>query len=802
MTFDDFYPAGHQSGVSIIMHGKRIATGGDVRLEQTPAQWQPVPKQKDRSVSEKDNCIVTTLGYPDREGHLKGFNPIIYPDLELDYKVSVKSAGEEILVTVELEQPVPEEFVGKVCFNLELFPGELFGKSWIMDERYGIFPRQPNGPTQSQPSNVLHKSILPPEKEAMVTPAQLAGHGGYSPIAADDIIAKPYAEGARFTICPEDPLLRLTVESKEVSLKLYDGRMNHNNGWFVLSSELPAGKTGTVLCWTIRPNVVEDWLYPPVIQISQVGYHPKAAKVAVLELDKEDNRPVQAVLYRLTERGKVAAYTAFCEEWGEFLRYRYVTFDFSDIREEGLYFVGYGDSCSSVFRVAEDIYDRGVWQPVLEYFLPVQMCHMRVSEKYRVWHGLCHDDDARMAPVNRNHFDGYIQGPSTLTNYQPGDKIPGLNVGGWHDAGDYDLRIESQSGEAYILTLAYEEFGVEYDETTIDQKRKVTEIHQPDGKNDILQQIEHGILSVVAGYRALGRLYRGIICNDLRQYVLLGDASTMTDGIAGTEDDRWVFTEDNPPRELSTAAHLAAVSRAMKGYNDALSRETLDIARELYRITDGSGRAEGAKLHAAIELFLTTGEEEYKAYILSKIEGTLPALEWMGWLLCRVKNRLGKEFPEQAVVKALEGVKEKMEQQCRETPYGIPYHPHIWGAGWGIQGKAVHYYYLHKEFPELFPDDLIFNSLNFILGCHPGSNTASFASGVGTKSATVAYGANRADWSYIPGGVISGTALIRPDFPELLEFPFLWQQTEYVLGGGSSNYMFLVLAAKELLDKK
>ena len=56
---------------------------------------------------------------------------------------------------------------------------------------------------------------------------------------------------------------------------------------------------------------------------------------------------------------------------------------------------------------------------------------------------------------------------------------------------------------------------------------------------------------------------------------------------------------------------------------------------------------------------------------------------------------------------------------------------------------------------------------------------------------------NRADWSYIPGGVVSGTALIRPDFPELLEFPFLWQQTEYVLGGGSSHYMFLVLAANE-----
>ena len=29
MAFDDIYPEGHQSGVSIIMHGNRIATNGD-----------------------------------------------------------------------------------------------------------------------------------------------------------------------------------------------------------------------------------------------------------------------------------------------------------------------------------------------------------------------------------------------------------------------------------------------------------------------------------------------------------------------------------------------------------------------------------------------------------------------------------------------------------------------------------------------------------------------------------------------------------------------------------------------------
>jgi len=29
-------------------------------------------------------------------------------------------------------------------------------------------------------------------------------------------------------------------------------------------------------------------------------------------------------------------------------------------------------------------------------------------------------------------------------------------------------------------------------------------------------------------------------------------------------------------------------------------------------------------------------------------------------------------------------------------------------------------------------------------------------------------------------------------------WPFFWQQTEYVMGGGATNYMFLVLAVHDL----
>ena len=54
----------------------------------------------------------------------------------------------------------------------------------------------------------------------------------------------------------------------------------------------------------------------------------------------------------------------------------------------------------------------------------------------------------------------------------------------------------------------------------------------------------------------------------------------------------------------------------------------------------------------------------------------------------------------------------------------------------------------------------------------------------------------------VAGGVISGTALIRPDLPELKVWPYFWQQTEYVLGGGETNYMFLVLAVNQLYSRQ
>ena len=118
MAYQDIYSEGHQGGVAVIMHGKRVATNGDIRLDETPGQWQPIPKQLDRKVDLAGNSVTVNLAYPDPAINRKGFNPIEYPDLNFNYTVKVRSQGESIIITVDLNRPIPKEFIGKVGFNM------------------------------------------------------------------------------------------------------------------------------------------------------------------------------------------------------------------------------------------------------------------------------------------------------------------------------------------------------------------------------------------------------------------------------------------------------------------------------------------------------------------------------------------------------------------------------------------------------------------------------------------------------------------------------------------------------------
>jgi hypothetical protein len=787
LLFHNYYPDGKQGGIEIIQHGLRIATNGDLRLEQLPQQWSAHPNFDKRVVNFEKGEAVVSLSFPNKHPGAG----VADPGLKIGYKIRVVAEGYAFRIIVDLDSPLPKEWEGKVGFQMEFFPAAYFGKTFQFEKQFGIFPRQPDGP-------ILNEDINIP-------------------------IALPLGEGHKLILAPEDLDNKIKIESPSGLLSLYDGRNSCQNGWFIVRSILVSGVTKNAVEWKISPNIISNWVRKPVVTYSQVGYHPNQQKKAILEIDPNDHEVDKIILQKVQSDGDIQdVLEKTPEKWGRYLRYDYFTFDFSGVREEGTYILKYGNQTTGPFLISKSVYDQNVWQPTLEIFFPVQMCHIRVVDRYRVWHGLCHNDDALQAPPAPNHFDQYVMDSLTETSYKPFEHIPGLNVGGWHDAGDYDLPAGQSA--IYFLALTQDEFKLTSDQTTIDEVNKYVELHKPDGKPDLLQQIEHGVLNLLTGYRISGHSFCGIIDGNLRQYVHLGDASTITDnfifnpelgenevkdGYSGKKDDRWAFTNKDAALEYRVANELAICARVLKGYNDKLADECIATSKKIWEFEQANPpkihnseyvprNLKSEQLAASVELFISTKDEKYKNYIISNwktIEDNFVAL---GWSVSRVLNDLNDKQFRADFDKVVLGYKNKSVENINNSPYGLPFNFQLWGAG-DLYGFALRSYYFHKIYPELFDKENVFRVLNYSFGCHMANNT-SMVSGVGAKSKTISYASNRADWSYIPGGVCSGPSFVLPDFPEFRDdFPFIWQQGEVTVGG-SAHYLFLVQSAIKLLQ--
>lgn len=183
----------------------------------------------------------------------------------------------------------------------------------------------------------------------------------------------------------------------------------------------------------------------------------------------------------------------------------------------------------------------------------------------------------------------------------------------------------------------------------------------------------------------------------------------------------------------------------------------------------------------------THGGEPYK----SRLKELLPEIlkpEQMGmrgWTAMRALPYLdaGEKDQVRAAVKAyMAGVDKELDA----TPFGVPPSVGTWGGSGAVVDMAIRMYFLHKAFPELVSPEYTLRAVNYILGTHPVSST-SYVAGVGTVSKTKTYSNNRADNAYIPGAVIPGYIVIKPDFPECIDdFGFLWFEDEAVVAGSAS----------------
>ncbi|HEY0431100.1 MAG TPA: cellulase N-terminal Ig-like domain-containing protein, partial [Pyrinomonadaceae bacterium] len=325
-----------------------------------------------------------------------------------------------VRVSVNLDKPLPEKLSGRAGFNLEFLPSIYMDKTYVVDNHaFGVFPRSPQEQMHKVPRSADDPKKLPYQEEW----DQAKGYTQPLPIVTGNSIV--YA--------PEDVLHHISITSETGPLSLYDGRNRAQNGWFVVRTLIPAGKTEGAIVWHIHPSVMPNWTRPPMIAHSQSGYAPSFSKVAVIELDPKFDAPRTAILVRLADDGSYKqVFEAPVSESVPWLRYSYAKFDFSSVREPGLYAIEYAGQRSDLFPISNDVYGR-TWQSSLDGYLAVEMDHVSVREGYRLWHGVSHLDDARQAPPNTQHFDGAWMGPNTDSPFQAGQHIPRLNVGGWYD---------------------------------------------------------------------------------------------------------------------------------------------------------------------------------------------------------------------------------------------------------------------------------------------------------------------------------------------------------------------------------
>jgi hypothetical protein len=207
--------------------------------------------------------------------------------------------------------------------------------------------------------------------------------------------------------------------------------------------------------------------------------------------------------------------------------------------------------------------------------------------------------------------------------------------------------------------------------------------------------------------------------------------------------------------------------------------------------TAGFGRGRfgiGLDWAAALELTIATnGAEPYKSRLKELFPQSIvpEQMDFNGWKAVRALPYLDASAKDQ-LREAVKTYMAGLDKQLDATPFGVPPSLGTWGGSGAVVDMAVRMYFLHKTFPDLVGPEYTLRAVNYILGTHPVSST-SYVAGVGTVSKTMTYSNNRADNAYIPGAVIPGYIIIKPDFPECIDdFGFLWFEDEAVVAGSAS----------------
>lgn len=556
-----------------------------------------------------------------------------------------------------------------------------------------------------------------------------------------------------------------------------------NEPFFVATINLPRDDRGTVFYITL-PDLPEG---PPrrALRWSRIGYPASGEKFVILEWPKNAARPdgrvrVEGRGGRTVKEGKFGR-----TESVDYMQDNFATFDFSDLKEPGEYRLKWAGGETDWFPVRASVFEDRLWHPTLDTFIPFEMCHAAVDLGAGVTgHGRCHLDDGARVPANFTGPDGFFSYECEGTPYKAGERIP-LGVGGWHDAGDFDLNVPAQSFVVWTLSLAWEEFRIDRDAATLDAATGAFTAGKPDGAPDILQQVEWGAAWLLRMQQPDGRVWNGVCEQEGRRSGK--PVESMTDGKPGTGDERQVYVDYHADTQLNFVIATAAATRVLRGLRPPLAARCLDASRKAFAYFQGNKEVyrpgsyaakrvagkerDGSVIAAAIELYLTTTETGY----LTVVEGLAGALADPGYLkfewplprdtqtgdfrysppfLARLHPRLPAGALKDAVGAACRRAAEVIAARAAIRPWPLE----TWEFGmWGNNGtglaRAFDTYWLTRVVPDVLPPSVALRTMLWIFGLHPTCDTV-FVAGLGYPETRFLYNCHlHAVNGFAPGNI-------------------------------------------------
>lgn len=463
------------------------------------------------------------------------------------------------------------------------------------------------------------------------------------------------------------------------------------------------------------------------LRINQVGYLPKSLKTGtVFSATDLTGKPFSIVRVKDKKEIFTGILPAAHNSWG---KWKYVhKADFSSVQAEGEYYLSFSSTNSVPFPVNSRAYS-GIIDSLLSFF-KVQRC----GPTNPLLHEICHLFDSP-----------YIKGEESIGQIDL--------TGGWHDAGDYVKFIQTTAFSTYMLLLSYQ------------QNRLILDTDKDkNGAPDILEEARVGLDWLIRCRYAPGKLVNQV--QDLRDHTV-GWRLPENDSL---KYDRPAFASvgKNTVGIYAATMALAASIWRSRFYDEAFAGKLLNLAEEFYsgRSTypdldkSNSGMYQDSDFRskltlAAIELYKTTGNRDYKADAERYAIGIQPEY-WWSWgnlsslALFRVASE-NSSFTDQ-----VRGPVGSFSANSRTNPFGEG-SGFTWGTTHLYLGIGSQSYFLNMLDKNFQPDTLALAQADYILGNNPWG--VSFIYGFGKKytgnfhSQIAHFRSGR-----LPGGIAAGPA--------------------------------------------